>query len=442
MSTLISLLSAESAESRQQFIVQSFIDNYADLIAKDANAWRGKFRKMAETAFAFYRGSAPLFYADVARDTDPFLNEKTGRVWIQGDLHAENFGTYMNGKGVLVFDVNDYDESYVAPFTWDMKRFCASLALIGYQKALSDEDIRQIIGHAARSYAQQVARFAGGADKNFALTLENTQGPLLQVLYNARMLTRVGLLDMETEIKNGDRRFKSTRSILPVDDVTRKKVEASLAEYFTTIPLRKRRSIMNYEVKDIAQRLGLGIGSAGLTIYSILLEGETQALENDILISMKVARPAAPAKQVEDAAAASYFKHEGHRTTISQRALQAAADPFLGYATFDGAGMYVMEVSPYTADLEWDDINDLDDILQTVELLGKCIAKIHCCSDDDSDQTLINYSIEEAINGVLDGRETEFVEYMTHFGEQYSAQVRNDHRLFMDAFRNHQFPGL
>jgi len=77
-----------------------------------------------------------------------------------------------------------------------------------------------------------------------------------------------------------------------------------------------------------------------------------------------------------------------------------------------------------------------------VELLGKCIAKIHCCSDDDSDQTLINYSIEEAINGVLDGRETEFEEYMTHFGEQYSAQVRNDHRLFMDAFRNHQFPGL
>ena len=442
MSNLIELLAKEAPASRQAFIVKSFTDNYADLIAKDPAAWRGKFRKMAETPFAFYRGSAPLFYADVVRDGDPFLNEKTRRVWVQGDLHAENFGTYMNGKGVLIFDVNDYDESYVAPFTWDVKRLCASLALIGYQKALSDADIRLIIGQAAGSYAQQVARFARGADKSFALHLDNTEGPLLQVLHNARMLTRVGLLNAETEIRDGDRRFKSNKSISPVDDATRKKVEAALEEYFTTIPSRKRRSQMTYQIKDIALRKGLGIGSAGLTIYSILLEGETQALENDILISMKIARPAAPARYVNDPAAAVYFKHEGHRTTISQRALQAAADPFLGYATFDGVGMYVSEVSPYTADLEWDDINDLDDILQTVEGLGKCVAKIHCCSDDDSDQTLISYSIEDAINEVLDGRESEFVQYMTAFGEQYAARVRDDHRLFIDAFRNHLVEGL
>jgi uncharacterized protein (DUF2252 family) len=442
MSTISNLVRQTPPEDRKQFIVQSFLDNYGDLIAKETSAWRGKFRKMAETPFAFYRGSAPLFYADMARDEDPFLNEQTSRVWIQGDLHAQNFGTYMNGKGVLVFDVNDYDESYVAPFTWDVKRFCASLALIGYQKALSDVDIREIVAQGARSYARQVARFAAGADKNFSLTLGNTEGPLLQVLHNARMLTRVALLDMETDIVDGDRRFKATKSILAVDDVTRKKVEAAFAQYLVTIPQRKRRAIMNYEIKDIAQRLGLGIGSAGLTIYSVLLEGETQALENDILISMKVARPAAPAKQVNDAAAAGYFEHEGHRTTISQRALQSASDPFLGYTTFDGAGMYVMEVSPYVADLDWANINDLDDILATVELLGQCIAKIHCCSDDDSDQTLINYSIEAAINGVIDGREAEFVQYITDFGEQYAACVRADHQLFVDAFRNREIPGL
>ncbi|MBM3727593.1 MAG: DUF2252 domain-containing protein [Acidobacteria bacterium] len=442
MSSISTLVRETPPEDRKRFILQSFSDNYGDLIAKEPGAWRGKFRKMAETPFAFYRGSAPLFYADMARDEDPFLNERTSRVWIQGDLHAENFGTYMNGRGALVFDVNDYDESYVAPFTWDLKRFCASLALIGYQKALSDAEIREVVAEGARGYARQVARFAAGADKSFSLTLGNAEGPLLQVLWSARMLTRVALLDAETEIVNGDRRFKTTKSILAVDEVTRKKVEAAFAEYLGTIPARKRRTIANYEIKDIARRMGLGVGSAGLTIYSVLLEGETQALENDILISMKVARPAAPAKHVSDAAAAAYFVHEGHRTAISQRALQAASDPFLGYATLDGAGMYVTEVSPYVADLEWADINDLDDILATVALLGQCIAKIHCCSDDDSDQTLINYSIEEAINGVIDGRETEFVQYITDFGEQYAACVRSDHLLFVDAFRNRQIPGL
>lgn len=73
--------------------------------------------------------------------------------------------------------------------------------------------------------------------------------------------------------------------------------------------------------------------------------------------------------------------------TISQRALQAAADPFLGYATLDGQGMFVTEISPYTADLDWGNINDMDDILQTVEYLGQYTAKIYCCSDNDSDQT-------------------------------------------------------
>jgi hypothetical protein len=80
--------------------------------------------------------------------------------------------------------------------------------------------------------------------------------------------------------------------------------------------------------------------------------------------------------------------------------------------------------------------------MEVIDYLGKCVAKIHCCSDDDSDQTLINYSIEDAINAVLDGKETEYVNYMTDFGEQYAAKVREDHRIFVDAFRNHLIGGL
>lgn len=442
MSTQAKHPTSFSPEEREKFIIKSFTDNYSDLIAIDPGAWRGKFRKMSETPFAFYRGSAALFYSDVSHDNDPFLNEKTSRVWIQGDLHAENFGTYMNGKGVLIFDVNDFDESYVAPFNWDVKRFCASLALIGYQKAMSDAEIREVIAHAARSYARQIASFASGEDKEFALTLDNTKGPLLQVLYNARMLTRVGLLDAETEIRDGDRRFKNNKFISPVDEIMRKKIEAALVEYYNTIPNRKRRSQMTYQIKDVALRRGLGIGSAGLKIYSILLEGDTQALENDLIISMKIAQPSAAMKYAKNDDVQKYFKNEGHRTSVSQRALQSNADPFLGYTTLDGIGMFVTEVSPYTADLEWDDINDLDQMLEVVEYLGKCVAKIHCCSDDDSDQTLVNYSIEEAINAVLDGKEADYVQYMTEFGENYAARVREDHRLFVDAFRNHRIAGV
>jgi hypothetical protein len=39
------------------------------------------------------------FYADVAALADPWADERTSRVWIEGDLHAENFGTYTDGNG-------------------------------------------------------------------------------------------------------------------------------------------------------------------------------------------------------------------------------------------------------------------------------------------------------------------------------------------------------
>ncbi len=442
MERIIEQILQESPESRKAFIIQSFTDNYQHLITGDPSAWRGKFRKMAESPFAFYRGSAALFYADVSRDADPFLNDHTSRVWIQGDLHAENFGTYMNSAGALVFDVNDFDEATVAPFTWDVKRFCASLALIGYQKALSDLEIRDIVTLAAQSYARQVARFAASSDRNFVLTIANAEGAVLEVLRNGRQRTRVGLLDYETDIVDGDRQFKNNYNFIQLTDAEKMNVQAALEAYFETIPKRKRRSQMTYHVKDIARRKGLGIGSAGLLIISVLLEGDTEALENDILISMKVALPSAAAKYVNDPKVTGYFVHEGHRTATSQRALQVNADPFLGYTTLNGTGMFVTEISPYTADLEWDDINDMDDILQVVESLGRCVAKIHCVSDEDSDQTLIDYSTEDAIFNVLDGRESEFVEYIVRFSEDYAACVRNDHRLFVDAFRNKEIPGI
>lgn len=434
----------QKPETRQAFIIKSFTDNYSDLIKSAPSAWRGKFRKMASSPFAFYRGSTALFYADLSQDDDPFLNERTSRVWIQGDLHAENFGTYMNGARKLIFDVNDFDEATLAPFTWDVKRFCTSLALIGFQKALSDYEIQDMVRVAAQGYARQIARFATStsANHNYVIDSSNAEGALLEVLRKGKQRTRFALLDNETDIVDGERRFKNNSDFIQLTDAEKMNVKAAMTEYLNTIPKRKKRSQVTYEIKDIARRKGLGIGSAGLLIFSILLEGENEALETDLIISMKVALPSSAAKYVNEPKINTYFIHEGHRAAVSQRALQVNCDPFLGYTTLNGVGMFVSEISPYTADLEWDDINDMDDIMQVVESLGRCIAKIHCVSDEDSDQTLIDYSTEEAIQNVLDGRESEFVDYIVNFSESYAKCVVRDHGLFVDAFRNKIIPGI
>ena len=127
------------------------------------------------------------------------MDEATSRVWIQGDLHAENYGTYMDSAGVLVFDVNDFDEAYLGHYTWDLQRMAASLALLGFRKALSDGSISGLIETYAKAYTDTVRLFSTSeVDRDFRLTLDNTSGPLLDVLQVARSETRVQLLDALT----------------------------------------------------------------------------------------------------------------------------------------------------------------------------------------------------------------------------------------------------
>src|SRR3954447_22421091 len=185
---------AASDSDRQAHIVEVLVDAFAELIERDPRAFRGKFRKMAADPFAFYRGSAPLFYSDVDQLEDPWVNAETSRVWIQGDLHAENYGTYMDSAGVLVFDVNDFDEAYLGHYTWDLQRMAASLALLGFRKALSDAAIERLIEAYAHAYVDTVRLFAGSeVDRDFRITLDNASGILRDVLLQARMGTRVNL---------------------------------------------------------------------------------------------------------------------------------------------------------------------------------------------------------------------------------------------------------
>jgi uncharacterized protein (DUF2252 family) len=443
MSDIIHRIRGEKPEQRQKFIIDLFDRHCGEQIRANPKAWRGKFRKMAASPFAFYRGSAILFFSDLADEQDPFHNENTSRIWIHGDLHAENFGSYMNSEGVFVFDVNDFDESYVGPFTWDLKRLAASLSLLGYQKALSDDEIRQAISTVVQSYVNQVKHFAENAgDKEFALTLNNTSGKVLALLQKTRLNTRIELLEYWTHIENYERQINRTSTILDVDSDTRSKIEFAFNEYLETIPPNKRFDNIDYKIKDIVLTQALGIGSAGKLTYNILLEGHTQALENDILLFMKPSTAAAPSIAITDANIKNYFLHDAHRTVISQRALQAHADPWLGYTNIKGVGHLVDEASPYKEDLNWDSINSFEEIIEVLGYLGKAVAKIHCVSDDDSDNTLVPFSTEQSISAALLGKEKEFVESIVSFGESYGAIVYEDHRLFVDAFRNNRFPGL
>ncbi|WP_219461625.1 DUF2252 domain-containing protein [Nonomuraea rhizosphaerae] len=429
--------------TRSHHVLDVLMAEFGESIRRDPAAFRRKFRKMAATPFAFYRGSASLFYADMTGEfaDDAYLDEATSRVWIHGDLHAENFGTYMNASGVLVFNVNDFDEAYVGPYVWDLKRFAASVALIGYAKALSDEAISALVSGFGGAYLTELSGIAhGGDDAIGSLTLDTTSGVLHRVLQTARLSTRVAMLDVETVIDDYDRRFAIMDGREAVDEGTRAVVTAAFEDYLTTLPTPSNP--VEHVIKDVALRKGVGIGSAGLPSYNLLLEGRSQALENDVILYMKQAQVPAVARHVSDEKVRDYFLHQGHRTAESQRALQAYADPWLGYTTLDGVGQLVAEVSPYSADLDWDDVNEPAELHSIMQDLGRAVARMHSVADDESSHDLVDFSTEEAIVAVIGGDSAGFIGMLVDFAHRYGAQARKDHQLFVDLFRNGRLPGV
>ena len=426
-----------ATDKRSVLIIDVLDDAFAPLMKADPVAFRGKYRKMAADPHAFYRGTACLFYADVTRTKDPFVDDRSSRIWIHGDLHVENFGTYLNSDGRMVFDVNDFDEAYLGRFTWDLQRFAASLALVGWQKALPEDDVRRLIGRYVRAYLSQVDHYCGtDDDSDFALHLDNTDGPVHEALVSARLQRRADLLDASTRIVDGVRMFREDASVRQLSKTERGKVVRAFERYLETIPEHKRvdRALF-YDLRDVVAKSGFGIGSAGLPAYNLLVEGFSQALDNDVVLSMKQANVPAVSRFVDTADVDAYFDDEGHRTVVSQRALQAHTDPMLGHTTLEGVGFVVAEVSPYEVDLDWSDLTEPEDIAQVVDLLGRATAKIHCASDEDSQQDLVDFQVEEAIATSLDRRRKEFIAWVQDFGIDYAGRVRKDHALFVNAFR-------
>jgi uncharacterized protein (DUF2252 family) len=419
---------------RTDVIIEVLRDAFAPLMRADPAAFRAKYRKMAREPHAFYRGTACLFFHDVTKEQDGWAAHGAEKIWIHGDLHVENFGTYLNSDGRLV---NDFDEAYVGRFTWDLQRFAASLALVAWQKALPEDAIRKLIARYARSYLAQVNHYvASDSDDDFEITLDTAHGPVLIALEEARAMRRADLLDDMTVMQKGIRKFADDATTRRLPREERAEVVAAFRAYLDTIPTSKRfdRELF-YELRDVVGKSGFGIGSAGLPAYNVLVEGYSQALDNDVVLSMKQANIPAVSRFVDTSEVDAYFEDEGHRTSVSQRALQVHTDPLLGHTAVGGVGYVVSEVSPYEVDLDWGEINEPADMRQVVDLLGRATAKIHCASDEDSQQDLVDFDVEAAIAKSVQGRRNEFVQWLCDWGIDYAVRVREDHALFVDAFR-------
>ena len=103
---------------------EAWLARYIRLIKGDIDA---KHELMAKDPFSFFRAT---FYRWM--QLFPILCPKllaAPRVLAVGDLHVENYGTWRDAEGRLVWGINDFDETFPLPYTVDLVRLAASTAL-------------------------------------------------------------------------------------------------------------------------------------------------------------------------------------------------------------------------------------------------------------------------------------------------------------------------
>ncbi|PYV19235.1 MAG: hypothetical protein DMG21_02545 [Acidobacteria bacterium] len=104
-----------------------------------------KHLSMAEEVFPFLRAT---FYRwmqlcpEVAADA-----AKAPALLAVGDLHVENFGTWRDADGRMVWGINDFDEAYPLPYTLDLVRLAASahLAIAAHNLSVKNEEACEAI---------------------------------------------------------------------------------------------------------------------------------------------------------------------------------------------------------------------------------------------------------------------------------------------------------
>jgi hypothetical protein len=110
-----------------------------------------KHKKMKDSAFSFLRATY-WRWAETILDICPDAATAPA-VLAVGDIHLENFGTWRDREGRVVWGINDYDEAAEMPYVLDVIRLATSAVLAGGRDPLS---LRTICTNVLDGYARGV----------------------------------------------------------------------------------------------------------------------------------------------------------------------------------------------------------------------------------------------------------------------------------------------
>jgi uncharacterized protein (DUF2252 family) len=350
---------------------------------------------MADSPFAFLRGSAAIMAADLAGTPSTGLD-----VQLCGDAHLSNFGVFATPERNLVFDINDFDETHPGPWEWDLKRLAASAVVAGRDNGYGEKTNRLMVVGMVRTYADAIAKLAetrtldvwyyhvevDAVEAAFKRSSKQAHKTARKMTAKARGKTQEQTLDKLTQVVDGRRRIMSDPPLLvPLGDllseeqkeqITLAQVEEMWSQYLDSLPEERQRLLTRFRLGDAALRVG-GVGSVGTRCTIVILEG---GAEDDAII---LQQKEAGVSVLEPYLAASAYEGPAERVVQGQRLIQATSDIFLGWheSNITGRHYYWRQLKDMKGSL---DIADLDKggFETYLRVCAVCLARAHARTGD------------------------------------------------------------
>jgi uncharacterized protein (DUF2252 family) len=389
-----------------------------------------RYGRMLVSPFTFYRGAAAIMAYDLATTANSGYN-----VQACGDCHLLNFGGFATPERNILFDINDFDETAIAPWEWDVKRLAASFVIAGRANGFKASDCREAARLAADRYRSRMAEIS----ELPTLTAWYDAIDLDEVLDNApdkenvRFYRKKLAAAMDASAREKEFAKLAHEGGLPAriidqppliyhygemqDKEFRAGIEAAFEEYKTSLSAELHVLLDRYQLDDAAFK-AVGVGSVGTFCGIVLL----MSGDDPLFLQFKEARQSV----LEPYAGASPYAHAGQRVVAGQRLMQAASDMFLGWTS----GQNIRKVPFYIRQLRDAKIKPVVEIMKPsnlhnyAQLCGNALARAHARSGDP------------VVLSAYMGKSGAFGEAMATFAVAYADQNERDHAALVAAVRD------
>jgi uncharacterized protein (DUF2252 family) len=380
-----------------------------------------RHHRMAASPWNYYRGAAAVMAADLS-------SQPSSRLMVQlcGDAHVLNFGLWATPERNLSFDLRDFDETLPGPFEWDVKRFAASLVVVARENRIRSARAAAAVTAGVEAYRRRMRRYAVApeldtwydaihADSLLSYFEPADRGRVsVHIERKRKRRTSRGAFARLTEMARGRPRITEDPPLrVTISDSEQADLaDHLLAPYRLTLQ-EDRRSLFDRFTMVDAVRQVVGVGSVGMRVYLVLLEGRTGA--DPLFLQAKQAGPSVYEAHTQP----SRHGNHGERVISGKRLVQSATDILVGWGSLHGQDYYVrqfrdMKIIPST---------DLiaPRLVEFATACGETLARAHARTGDPM-----------AIDAYM-GKGARFTTAISRFARHYADQNERDHAQLVQA---------